>query len=332
MANQPVPELIDLARLPNNSQRAAETYLKRRLFRLENRAVVAQQRIFRAFYADLSASAYIIAAQVGLDTLGHNTASEQFRATFQEYAHNRAQASLRSLLDILIEDSAAAFVGGYYGRLWALDSATREDVIIKTPILRGDALREDVYAEMIRDLLGKEWQASYALEMESLELSIRRAIASGITEGSSLRPIMKRIAREMGVDIDRRRGARGSAERAGYRANFNRIQTLTRTLINRISNAGAIDAYRANSDLLSGYEWLTAHDERTCPDCAAMDGKVFSFRSRRQPPLHPNCRCTVIPVLKENVLERNDRLPRNSFRRWIEGFGMTSEVERFLAA
>ncbi len=46
-------------------------------------------------------------------------------------------------------------------------------------------------------------------------------------------------------------------------------------------------------------EWLTAHDERLCPQCAPLDGEVFSIDSRHErPPLHPACRCTLIPVFK----------------------------------
>ena len=55
--------------------------------------------------------------------------------------------------------------------------------------------------------------------------------------------------------------------------------------------------------------WVTAEDERTCPTCSALEGKVvamdgdFDFNTklearhpgiRRTPPAHPGCRCAVM--------------------------------------
>lgn len=35
--------------------------------------------------------------------------------------------------------------------------------------------------------------------------------------------------------------------------------------------------------------WLTVRDDRVCPICEALDGKVTD----KLPPAHPNCRCTI---------------------------------------
>lgn len=43
-------------------------------------------------------------------------------------------------------------------------------------------------------------------------------------------------------------------------------------------------------------EWITTPDELTCPDCAPMDGKTVPIGDdfpEGDPPLHPNCRCTI---------------------------------------
>ncbi len=37
--------------------------------------------------------------------------------------------------------------------------------------------------------------------------------------------------------------------------------------------------------------WATADDERTCPECAPLDGEVWEAGSGIYPTLHPNCRC-----------------------------------------
>lgn len=61
-----------------------------------------------------------------------------------------------------------------------------------------------------------------------------------------------------------------------------------------VSNLGIPDAFVR-------IEWITAYDERTCPNCAPMNGvqvgKDESFATpigqSSGPPLHPNCRCTT---------------------------------------
>lgn len=47
-------------------------------------------------------------------------------------------------------------------------------------------------------------------------------------------------------------------------------------------------------------EWLTAGDSRVCPDCRRMEGRVFEIsKARGMIPLHPQCRCSFIPVIKD---------------------------------
>jgi SPP1 gp7 family putative phage head morphogenesis protein len=51
------------------------------------------------------------------------------------------------------------------------------------------------------------------------------------------------------------------------------------------------------------YQILAAVDCRTSDICEEMNGKVFDFGTEQvgvnYPPFHPNCRTTIIPVLKE---------------------------------
>lgn len=43
------------------------------------------------------------------------------------------------------------------------------------------------------------------------------------------------------------------------------------------------------------YRWLTATDERTCPECGALAGRTWSEQQPMpEPPLHVNCRCRVV--------------------------------------
>lgn len=99
----------------------------------------------------------------------------------------------------------------------------------------------------------------------------------------------------------------------------NRSELIARTEVIRASNFATEETYK-QSQIVKKKEWLTAVDERTCPYCAKMDGKIVAveetfvkedgtveteagtmtadYGAVRYPPLHPRCRCTIIPVLE----------------------------------
>lgn len=48
---------------------------------------------------------------------------------------------------------------------------------------------------------------------------------------------------------------------------------------------------------VSAYRWNTQRDERVCPLCGPLDGRIYLITSSVKPPRHPNCRCWISPVL-----------------------------------
>jgi len=101
-----------------------------------------------------------------------------------------------------------------------------------------------------------------------------------------------------------------------------RADLLARTVTNWSYNEGAVALYQEES--IKEVEWMTTEDDATCEYCAEMDGTIIptgdSFMSAgdlldpelassalpmdvEHPPLHPNCRCTILPVISvEDVL------------------------------
>ena len=275
------PVLVSRARVPSLTGRVTETEIKRRVFKVERRAVLALADLYRAALNDLRAQAegytptgdwldgYMRFVRARLTTLGEDAAASALKA------------------------ARLAYVGGYYGRLWALEMQTRPDTPIARPAPRGlaavldEALYDDAIDDLIRSLLGKRWRAQFADQLDVLIPQIRVAISQGMTDGEGIDAIMRRVRTTMGVTTDRRMGPMGSAERAGYKANFNRVQVITRTVVNKASNTGAYEAYQANADVLSGYQWLAAPG--ACPECAALNGTTYSLNDTMRPPRHPNC-------------------------------------------
>lgn len=98
-----------------------------------------------------------------------------------------------------------------------------------------------------------------------------------------------------------------------------RAQRIARTEITRAANYAEETAW-IKSWVVNEKERYTAHDERTCPHCRSMDGQILKlwenyfdkgdqmendgqvlplkYDDVKHPPLHPDCRCTLLPVTK----------------------------------
>ena len=77
----------------------------------------------------------------------------------------------------------------------------------------------------------------------------------------------------------------------------NEAENISRTLCNGIANSAKLAFYQANDDVITGVEILSTLDGRTCPVCASLDRKRYKLgESHPSLPLHPRCRCVLLPV------------------------------------
>lgn len=118
----------------------------------------------------------------------------------------------------------------------------------------------------LRDLLGELGpDASQA---------VREALLRGIGTGQNPRT----VARLMREALD---------------GNLARAERIARTEQLRAYRQASHETYKANRDVVSGWIWTAALDERTCMSCALMHGTLHDvdevFGS------HPNCRCAMVP-------------------------------------
>lgn len=87
-----------------------------------------------------------------------------------------------------------------------------------------------------------------------------------------------------------------------YAFSDERAETVARTETAFADVAGNLNAYQ-ESGQVDSKRWLTAPD--CCDLCEELDGEVvgleedFPNDGGDGPPLHPNCRCDVLPVLTE---------------------------------
>lgn len=84
-----------------------------------------------------------------------------------------------------------------------------------------------------------------------------------------------------------------------------RIDHIGKTRATVMARTETIEAFSRGTELryaqagIKEMEWLTAQDERVCEFCGPLDGDVFSIKSNHpRPPLHPQCRCALLPVVE----------------------------------
>jgi len=73
-----------------------------------------------------------------------------------------------------------------------------------------------------------------------------------------------------------------------------RARMIARTEVINAYNTAARKTYEQAGLTEKQMIWITSFDERTCPVCSGYDEKPLS-EIGEYPPIHPNCRCSIIP-------------------------------------
>ncbi|MHC4138510.1 MAG: minor capsid protein [Planctomycetota bacterium] len=80
-------------------------------------------------------------------------------------------------------------------------------------------------------------------------------------------------------------------------------RALAQNAIYTMHNYAELEDYKANSDIISKVRFEATLDRRTTPLCIQLDGKIFNFNDAPIPPLHWNCRSSLVPVFSEKRVE-----------------------------
>lgn len=114
------------------------------------------------------------------------------------------------------------------------------------------------------------------------------------------------IARELARGMAEGRGPRYIASQINKKVEgvgLARARIMARTEIVRAHHKATIGIYKQAGILGIKVmaEWLTAGDDRVCSLCQPLEGEIFPIeKAEEMLPLHPQCRCTTVPVT-ENI-------------------------------
>ncbi len=138
---------------------------------------------------------------------------------------------------------------------------------------------------------------------DETEKQLRATLKEGVSKGETLDELMSRIGKVYDSF-------------SGYRA-----EAIARTETIRAAGFAQEESWE-QSGVVEGKEWFTAKDERTCEFCGPINGDIrylgqnfvdkdttvmgekggelsTSYDSIETPPLHVNCRCVLLPIIKE---------------------------------
>ena len=153
-----------------------------------------------------------------------------------------------------------------------------------------DKLSSKVFTLVDTDAL--DFMANYNLVLtgdvhRELADGIKRTILAGIATGKSAED----IARDLGTVVKDPESFRRAGGKVFAKAQY-RMEMIARTEVLRAHNQGRIKFHDQVG--IKRLEWMTMLDERVCPVCGPLDGKVFETRKFPPQPAHPNCRCTHV--------------------------------------
>jgi SPP1 gp7 family putative phage head morphogenesis protein len=234
-----------------------------------------------------------------------NTQLENIMLEFFASQSQNISAQIADLAGLSKADGVDDVLGGLEFDGWASLVDTVAAVLVDAAVSGADeaaaqlAIADDDVLRLMRRR-ATAWAESRGAEMVGMkyvngELVPNPNAVWQITDGTRewLRPIVRQA-------MDEGWSSQELANRVAESPAFGRerAEMIARTEIARADIEGSVIGWD-ESGLVDQKEWLTAPD--CCDVCQAMDGEIAplngKFKGGKDVPLHPRCRCSVLPVV-----------------------------------
>ena len=160
--------------------------------------------------------------------------------------------------------------------------------IYKATVLPSDKAFSTISTNNAKSMINNVWLAdgkNFSQRVwdntERLSQTLNDELINCVVTGKKTTELSKKLQRRFEV--------------SAYRAN-----TLVRTEVAHIQTQASVQRYKDYG--LTKYIFLAETDERTCGVYESLDGKEFYYSEMQVgvncPPMHPNDRCTIIPVIE----------------------------------
>ena len=198
---------------------------------------------------------------------------------YAKYQIDSLLASINNALDNLYHKNEEQLTKAFIELYCKFDEEANIDLDIKNSF-------NTVNENFIRETLKTNWSGLSFSERiwehrRSLAFTIKSELNKGLIRGESLQDISRIISDK-------------------FDTSFSNAMRLVRTESCWIMNEATVNNYKENG--IKEYEFMAFLDSKTSKECKELDGKKFSIEEYQAgvnlPPLHPNCRSCVIPVIE----------------------------------
>lgn len=142
-------QFVDPVEAPNLTLRYTETFLRRRLFAVEDESIIGIYQMYRQAFNDIRGRALIEADNLGIRKLDTDTISVQWRRLVSDYMTIRLRELALQVARYAYDRVVLAYLASYYGKYWMLDSMTVDDVVRIPRISAEDASRAVMDKQML---------------------------------------------------------------------------------------------------------------------------------------------------------------------------------------
>lgn len=257
--------------MPSELERAI-TAFRRALLVNERRAASAMVQAYGQSWVEISAQI----AQIQRDLAGVNDPALIYRQRYlialrQQVAQKLAEFASLAEASTLVTQRAAIVAA-------ASNAATLADIVSGGGT---QAYFTRLPQEAIESLVGFASDGSplnqLFAELFDYADDITDTFAAGLAAGLNPRDIAAELRRAYGVPLVR-------------------ALVIARTETLRAYREATWQSYQNNSDIISGWIWISAADRRSCVSCIAMHGSRHRLDEKLDD--HPNGRCVMAPIVK----------------------------------
>lgn len=205
---------------------------------------------------------------------------------------------------------------------WVQESAQKTLKVVQTRPVSLPAIERAVEQRPYLGGKTEEWFSGLVGGDNGVVDNVKFAVQTGVQRGLSTDEIARTL-----------NGTKAGNYQDGLLGqNDNQVKAMVRTAASHASATARMETFKALG--VDSYQFVATLDSRTSIQCAANDGKVFRLdEGGPMPPLHPNCRSTVIPWTGDepigNRASVDGPVPAGlDFRQWLEDqpVGVQDEV------
>jgi SPP1 gp7 family putative phage head morphogenesis protein len=243
----------------------------------EIRRGVRERDVFGLAQGEIEGVIEVLAAVDPLPSMFNRRQDTQIE-TFEDWL-DRMQAE--NVLNVIGRNENRFIESGYERGLKHANGSLRRGGITPDETDVEVVIRRPVHRDTLQTIYTRDFS-----DLKNITGEVSTQVTRELTEGFAVGEGPADIARRITDRVDRI-----GKTRATVMARTSVIDAHAAATLNRYEEHDAVEGVTVQA------EHVTAGDSRVCPECAALEGEVYTLQEARGViPVHPQCRCTFQPI------------------------------------